>query len=82
MKSHYLELYPPHKCENCPAVHYTFPDIHDDIQKFIPFEIIGIIEGTIPKEMIGEKSPATITGLHWGVPGSKEIKFQQLIFHN
>ncbi len=82
MKSHYLELYPKHECGECKLEHWVFPDIHDGDQKFVPFEIIGIVEGPLPRQIMGGKTPVTITGLHWGLPGTQDPKSHSVIFHN
>lgn len=82
MKSWFLEKYPPHKCNQCGAEHSTFPDIHDEDQKFVPFEIIGIVEGAVPTAVMGNGISVNITGLHWGIPGTREPKNNSVIFHN
>ena len=83
MKSRFLELYPQHGCQECGMEHYVFPHLHEDKNVWIPFEIIGTIDGPLPEELIGTtRIPASITGLRWGYPGSKEVKVQSTIFHN
>ena len=73
LKSWYQEQHPLHKCVECGLEHHRlFPHIQKGDVTWIPFELVGVAEGTARmglKEFPDLNAPGYVYALIWGIPG-------------
>jgi hypothetical protein len=91
LKSRFLELYPPHTCDQCGLEHVRVPHIHitahvegKEVQVgFAPFELVGVVEGSVrPGKDTELDTPAHVYGLFWGPPGAQEPAYTSILYMN
>ncbi|KKN83876.1 hypothetical protein LCGC14_0295290 [marine sediment metagenome] len=91
LKSWYQEQY-NHPCPTCKLEHSRIPTIRTTYtreegsveMRFLPCELRGVVEGTIhPGREEGlDDTPANIYGLLWGIPGTNQALFQDILYMN